>query len=374
MRPRTLQALDAALALMAARVRAVPAQRMSLGEAEGAVLAEAVTSPADRPAATCALADGWAVNAADLSGADPYAPVMLDAAPAMVEIGDPMPEGCDAVLSFEAVTVIGPFAQAVEEVAPGRGVLPAGGDARAGAILGEAGTRIGLGLIAALRSAGVEGVRARRAHVHLITTGGHGLDRLDATGALLAGLIESHGGASVEQVAAKDAEDLTRLLASIVGAAAFVVGGSGEGPSDRSAAAIAQGGELVFHGVGLLPGESSGFGLHAGWPVLLLPGRPEAALAAFMALGRPLLDALSGTARTSYGSRSARLARKVVSAPGMAEVRFVRLRGEIAEPLPGPVLPLGLLGAVDGALFLPPGSEGHSEGAEVAVHLMPPAW
>jgi len=374
MRPRTFIPLDAALALMTARVRPVPARRMALDDAANAVLAEAVASLSDQPTTAIALADGWAVSAAHLSGADPYAPMPLSPTPAFVEIGDPMPEGCDAVLPFEAVTVIGPFAQATADLAPGRGVLPAGGHARAGAILGEAGARIGPGLIAALRSARVEGVQARRARIHVITTGGHGLGRPDTTGALISAMIEGHCGANVEHDAADGPEDLARLLASCAADAVFVVGGTGEGPSDQSAAAFADGGELVFHGVGLVPGETSGFGLHAGRPMLLLPGRPDAAFAAFLVLGRPLLDALGEAKRTIQSVRPARLARKVVSAPGMAEIRFVRLRGAVAEPLAGPALPLGLLGSIDGYLFLPPESEGHPEGAEVAVHLVPAAW
>ncbi len=59
----------------------------------------------------------------------------------------------------------------------------------------------------------------------------------------------------------------------------LVVGGTGLGHQDKSAAALVAAGTLDIHGVALVPGETAGFGRTAtGVPVQLLPGTPSACL------------------------------------------------------------------------------------------------
>lgn len=104
-------------------------------------------------------------------------------------------------------------------------------------------------------------------------------------------------------------------------------------------------------------------------PALLVPGRAEDAFGAWVLLGRPALARLSG-ARPARPLR-ARLARKVASAAGLAELVPVRLpEPGIAEPLAVGGLPLGALPAVDALLVVPPAAEGHEAGAE--IELSPP--
>jgi rhodanese-related sulfurtransferase len=55
----------------------------------------------------------------------------------------------------------------------------------------------------------------------------------------------------------------------------LVIGGTGPGSDDHSAAALAEAGELAIHGVALRPGETAGLGRTvSGVPVVLLPGAP----------------------------------------------------------------------------------------------------
>ena len=48
-------------------------------------------------------------------------------------------------------------------------------------------------------------------------------------------------------------------------------------------------GEVAIHGFGIAPGESAALGTAKGHPVLMLPGRLDAALAAFLVVGDALL-------------------------------------------------------------------------------------
>jgi molybdopterin biosynthesis enzyme len=56
----------------------------------------------------------------------------------------------------------------------------------------------------------------------------------------------------------------------------LVIGGTGPGIDDHSAAALAEAGELAIHSVALRPGETAGLGHTVRVPVVLLPGMPAA--------------------------------------------------------------------------------------------------
>jgi molybdopterin biosynthesis enzyme len=152
--------------------------------------------------------------------------------------------------------------------------------------------------------------------------------------------------------------------------AILVLGGTGEAMKDQSVAMLAKAGSVAFHGVGLLPGETTAFGSVGARSVLLLPARLDAALAAWLAIGRHWLRGLSGQ-RDDDKTAAAQLARKVTSTVGMAEVVAVRCNGTSAEPLASGYLSLAALSRADGWILVPPESEGYPAGAQVAVRPLP---
>ena len=117
-----------------------------------------MTAPS--PAAPVALVDGWAVRAEQVADAGPYAPMLLDPAPAWVDAGAAMPRDADAVLPPDAVT--GAEAQAHAATA-GDGVLAAGADATPDRPLRRAGERLRAVDVAALQAVGISRVRGARA-------------------------------------------------------------------------------------------------------------------------------------------------------------------------------------------------------------------
>jgi molybdopterin molybdotransferase len=119
------------------------------------------------------------------------------------------------------------------------------------------------------------------------------------------------------------------------------------------------------HGVGLIPAETAGFGSIDHRPVLLLPGRMDAALAAWHMMGR-----LTGSTELSC-VRAAKLTRKVSSTPGLAELVPVRCEGSLATPLGSGYLPISALCRANGWILIPPESEGQPEHSEVAVRSWP---
>ncbi|MER2264546.1 molybdopterin-binding protein [Methylobacterium oxalidis] len=359
-----LMPLAEALGLLLAGVAPVAARAVAPHEAIGRVAAADILAEGPNPARRIALRDGWAVRGADIVGASPYAPVPLAAPPAWVEAGDPLPASADTVLPAEGVEAVGPLAEIVADAPTGEGVREAGNDLAAGSRIVAAGTRIRALDVLAL--AGPERVAARVPQVAILLSGPERRASAEARAATLAGLVAGAGGAVSDVAEVAGGED---ALAAALGRSAadltLVVGATGLGREDRAAAALARAGTLAAHGVALRPGESAGFGRVEGRPVLLLPGAPDAMLAAFLALARPLLSALTGEAPEP--PRRALLRRKVSSVIGLSEVVFVAEAADGVEPLGSAELALHRLLLARGAILVPPDREGYAEGTPVEI-------
>src|SRR5262249_1478199 len=149
-----------------------------------------------------------------------------------------------------------------------------------------------------------------------------------------------------------------------------LVGGSGSGPGDRSVRELARRGRVLFHGVGLAPGETAAFGTVANRPVLVVPGRLDAALAVWLVLGSRMVGQLCGC-KENAPVETAVLARKIASTLGLAElVPVVRQGGETIVPLATGYLPAQALARADGFVLVPAELEGFAEGATVTMELL----
>ncbi|HEV3184484.1 MAG TPA: molybdopterin-binding protein [Xanthobacteraceae bacterium] len=365
-----LAPLREVLARIDALVHPVEPRDVELAAAAGRVLAADVLVEAPLPATAVALRDGWAVRAEMVADAGPYAPAPLTPAPVFVEIGAPLPADADAVLPSDAVTLRGGVAEATATVAPGEGVLAAGADAEPGRPLCRAGTRLRAIDLALLRAAGVPRVAVRAPRLRLVTANAF-VDAVDDTVApLIARAIDGEGGAAdIVRVALDGALD--RVLQESEHADAIVViGGTGAGRHDASVRTLARLGQVDIHGVGLTPGESAALGAINGRAVLVLPGRLDAALAAWLVLGRHLLRRLTGRNDPDIGT-PVQLARKIASTVGLAEVVLMR-RGEGGvEPLASGSFPLHVLAEADGWVLVAPDREGFPPGATVDMYALP---
>ena len=150
----------------------------------------------------------------------------------------------------------------------------------------------------------------------------------------------------------------------------MIVGGSGTGRRDRSVHELARRGKVEFHGVGLAPGEAAAFGMIGNRPVLIVPGRLDAALAVWLTLGRCMLLQLTGC-KENEPSMSGILAQKITSTLGLAELVPVARRGEQLKPLAVGYLPLRVLASAEGYVLVPADSEGFPAGATVEMRPLP---
>jgi molybdopterin molybdotransferase len=367
-----------------------------LGEAVGRILTVDAKAAMGVPPRDRAAADGFAIIADETVGAGAYNPLPFRLVPASagvqagqtasVECGDPLPAGANAVVRLEHATPDAPGTVAIiAPVVAGNEVELAGSQAVQGGVLVGAGRQLGPAEVGLLASAGVRRVSVTGKPrircllpVGSVDEGGEGPTRgvlHDSNGPLLAALVARDGAVMVERRRfERDRAALRDALGTPEADIVLVAGGTGLGARDISAAALAEAGELVVHGVALRPGETTGAGRAGGAWVFLLPGTPAACLWAYELMAGRAIRRLAGRgAQLPFATRELRLSRKVVSEIGMTEVCPVQCtKGGDVEPLAA-FAEAGLVAAAqgDGIVIVPEASEGYPQGAQVTVHLYP---
>ena len=311
-----------------------------LASGVGRVLAKDALAPSALPKAAIALRDGFAVQSELTLDAGPYAPIAL-AAP-RINVGEALPASADAIALLDAINFRGEQAEATAPVSPGEGVLAAHGDVAAGTILRRAGHRLRPSDVAILVAAGVKSVSIRTPRIRISSARRPGDAIINSCLLLLTTAIHAAGGIAIPDPFGRPEPD--NALRDETVDAVFIVGGTGSGRTDQSVVTLSRAGKVAFHGIGIAPGDTAAIGAAGDKPVLLIPGRVDAALACWLLLGSRMFGRLAG-AMEEDTPLSARLTRKIASSIGLAEVIPVRLGDGKAEPLASAYLPLAGAGA-----------------------------
>ena len=366
-----LTPLKAVLRHIERSVSPIACSATSVDDLLGATLAADVMVPRACPDAPVALIDGFAVRAEWTAEASPFTPAMLPNA-ADISAGHKLLDGFDAVMPAEAVTWRDGNAETTLEVQPGDGVLMPGTDACEGELLRRTGDRLRAGDLAAMRALGIRGATIRRPRIALALAdaGASGCEMMDATLGWLRHAVAADGGEPVLLPAHphSDEKGATLFMAGFADAV-VIIGGTGAGRHDRAVMDLSKAGAVEFHGIAISPGESAAFGT-ASRPVLLVPGRLDAALAAWLLVGRAMLTTLRGGFDDAPACEAA-LTSKVVSTIGVAELVLVRRASDGAGPLAAKYLPLATIAQADGFIVVPPGCEGFPPGQRIAVRPLP---
>jgi len=361
-----LTPLAEVLAMVDVGVKPITPRTIDLTAAAGRTLAVDVTAPA-RPSSAIALIDGWALSADATLGAGGYSPALLPQPPQRIETGQPMPPDADSVAPFDAVKVSGGRAEALVIINHGDGVLPAGGDSDPTIPLRRAGARLRPTDLAVFAASGIARITVREPRIRVLPLRENAI--INAAARLVATDIERRGGS----VRLDDAgHDLGAALAAESADIIVAIGGTGNGRNDASVHMLAREGHLAVHGIALTPGETAALGFVGPRPVLILPGRLDAALAVWLLVGQHILERLAATThKESEPVEILTLARKVTSTVGLAEVVPVRRNADNAEPLATKYLPISSLARSDGWILVAADSEGYSAGSAVQVRPWP---
>lgn len=359
-----LTSLEAAVATLLDGLVPVAPNFLPLEEALGRVAAGMPPLAQPLPAASTAIMDGWAFRALDLVGASAYSPLPLANAPVWVEAGDAMPEGCDCVVEAGLVDCGGPIAQAMGEAAPGQGMRRAGENMEVGRPIIITGRKLSAADLLVARSAEVREVAVRMPRLRLIDIAAPRGDQVSARFIAEAAKLSGAAVAGIETVA-RDAASIAGMLGEENCDLIVLVGGTGEGHADSTAEALAARGALIARNIALRPGRSTAIGRLGATPVVALPGAPDQAFAAFLALVRPALDRLSGISVRQKTILP--LARKISSTVGLAEIALVKQDEDAWVPLAVGDFSLEAIRLAEGWLAIPGGSEGYAAGTPVAA-------
>jgi molybdopterin molybdotransferase len=356
--PRLIPLAETRAAYLA-KIEPIASTSMATAKAGGLVLAEDMTSPADFPERAIALQRGYAIAARASVGASSYLPAPLAHAPVLVEPGEALPAGTEAVVEVEDIHATQGTAEILAQVAPGRHVRRAGGDIPAGRVIVAAGLRLIGSRIAVLRAAGLTEVPVRVPGVVLMAPQG-----TSASVALLMDLA-AQAGADVH-IAYVPQSRLAGALRSAASADLVLVAGW-NGAAFRSALEAAQAvneaGMPMAQNLAVAPGSATACGFIAGEarpavPVVIIPGQLEETLAAWLMLARPCLDRLAGFSGARPSS-ALPLARKIVSAPGLVDLGFVKREGDMWKPVAAGDISWAAIAGADAWLEIPAESEGY---------------
>jgi molybdopterin molybdotransferase len=335
----------------------------AVSKAVGLTLAASTVIAGGHPEAALALRDGYAVRSEATTDASSYAPALLVPPPPRLDTGDALPAGADAVAALDTVQTRGTELEALAPVAPGEGVLAADTDAVAGLQLRLAGARLRRLDVALLTALDVERVLIREPRVCVVRAGEGRI--IDAAVTLIGSAIDAESAMAVT-----GEHNLEAALADDSVDAVVAIGGTGGGRHDQSVRTLGRLGRVDFHGIGIAPGETTAIGFVGRRPVLLLPGRIDAALAGWLTVGRRMLARLAFRLIEDQPF-AAELARKIVSPLGLAEVVPVRRRLGKVEPVGSGYLSMRMLASAEGWILVPADSEGYPAGARVSVRPWP---
>ncbi len=361
-------------------------------EACGRYTAAPVFAAISSPPYHAAAMDGIAVRSRATVGASSTRPVVLaEPEDAMaIDTGDPMPAGKDAVIPVEDIDSVEGGFEIRQAAAPRQHVRLTGEDMVAGEMIMASGRMIQPSHVGAMLGASVLKVMVRRRpRVAILPTGDElcepGQDPssgkvIESNSRMLAAYVEQWGGVPVRlQPRPDDPVQLKQAISSALKGdcdVLCVLAGSSAGRDDYTPELFSEMGELLFHGLTMMPGKPSAAGIINGKPVIGIPGFPvSAALAADLLLS-PVLAHFLGCAEPMPERITASLSRAVPSRPGLVEwIRVVLGKfedGWVASSLSRGAGAISTLSRAHGKVAIPAGSEGLAAGTSVKVELLVP--
>jgi molybdopterin molybdotransferase len=349
-----------------AKIEPVAMTSMATAKAGGLVLADDVLAPADVPAEALALERGYAIASRTTVGASSYLPNVLPNKPSVLEPGAALPPDTDSVLDADDLREAATGAEIIASVAPGRHVRQAGGDLTAGRVIVPAGARLGGAQVAVLRAAGVTEVSVRVPSIVVMAPKGS-----CASAALVMDFV-NRAGAEVSLAYVPESR-LTGALPSTASADLVLVAGWSTPAFQSAVGALTESGQLVARDLAVSPGGAMACGFmdpHAhSTPVILLPGRIEETLAAWLLLARPALDQLAGFS-APRPTTVLPLARKISSAPGIVDLVLLKRQADRWKPLGVGDISWAALAEADAWLAIAAESEGFAAGEIVEAEFL----
>ena len=402
----TMKAPDEARELWFSRIAELcPAslgeENVPLQQALRRVLSSPVEALRSSPAFHGAAMDGVAVKAETTFTASARRPLRLEVGREAfwINTGHPLPAGTNAVIKVEDLNIEddGRFVVTEKAAFPWQHVRKLGEDMVATEIILAPGIEIGAYELGALAAAGVlRPTVFRRPKVAVIPSGSEivALDKAEEedlrSGRVLpefnslvfTALIEDAGGTAETRPIVPDDPDAIRaaILAAAEDGADLIMmnAGSSAGSHDYTAGVIRSLGELLVHGIAVMPGKPTALGvIRAGErmvPVIGTPGYPVSAIVAVEEFVLPLLAQWQARSLKNKDVMDVVPCNALPSRPGMEERIRVRL-GMVGDTCYAVSLPRGAgtvtsLSRADAVIRVPRDCEGLDAGKPVKAELI----
>jgi molybdenum cofactor synthesis domain-containing protein len=369
----------------------IPVQE-SLGRMTGEPIFAKISSPSYPSAAM----DGVAVSAEDTYGATERSPRRLNLGDEAIWVntGQVMPVGKNAVIMAEKLNQVdGETIEILSATFPWQNVRKVGEDFIATELLFPQNHRIRAFDLGTLIEGGIFKLKVRRRpRVRLIPTGSElvhfttlsrpvDLEKgkiIESNSTVLSTLVREYGAEpAVEDIVEDTRENIKTALLKAAKSDAdlvIIIAGSSAGKKDYTAQVIEEIGEVLVHGVTIMPGKPTILGRVQGKPVIGIPGYPVSAYISFHEFATPFLSSLLGSLIPKDHSVKVIASRDMPSKLGLEE--FIRVNiGRVGDRLVAIPLPRGAgllttLSRAEGIIRTSSLSEGISAGEEIDAKLL----
>ena len=386
-----------AIALEVADLIRLGTETIPVTQSLGRVIAEPLFAKISSPPFHCAAMDGIAVKATATYGATEESPrnLKIGEEAFFVNTGNPIPEGMDAVIMIEDVHLLdSETAEIREGTHPWQHVRSVGEDLIATEMVFPENHKITPYDVGALLTSGYRDVPVKRKpKVLVVPTGsellepeksspsasGASLGIIESNSYVLTGLLMEDGAEPVRHAVVQDDPKQIREALLSYGQKVdliLMIAGSSAGSEDYTRSIIEESGEVLAHGVSMMPGKPTLIGKFNGRPIVGIPGYPVSAIIAYEELVRPILYRSLQLMKPERQKIKVCLTRKIPSKLGTEEFLRVKI-GKIGEKLFATPLPRGSglitsLTRADGIIRIPALSEGLDEDKETMVELLRP--
>lgn len=385
---------------------------VSTEDSLGRITGEAIFAKISSPCYQAAAMDGVVVRARDTYGSSESSPVTLkvDQSFHFINTGNPIPRGFDAVIKIEDINLLnkvseensrdvsGDFADNLKEenikeikifsaAFPGQHIRNIGEDLVANQLIVPINHKIRPVDMGALLAGGISKFLARKKpQITIIPTGDELIKPEDKitpgkiieyNSKVIKGMISEWGGEALIYEIVKDiSSDLKSILQKTVEESDIVVvlAGSSAGSKDFTSEIVRSLGEVLVHGVAIMPGKPTILGIISRTPVIGLPGYPVSTIISAEQFLKPLIFRKLGLLVLKREMVRVNMAQKVVSRLGNEEflrVKLGKIGGKMmAFPLPRGAGVITSLTEADGLIRIPSLKEGLDYREETKTELL----
>lgn len=366
------------------------AEKIAVEESVGRVTSKAIYAKRSAPNFYASAMDGIAVKSVDTSGASERNPINLKKGKeaVLVDTGDPVPIEFDAVIKIENVVEIDKDEFQIEKaVSPWYNVRSIGESVVKGQMIVPSNHKIRDFDLGALIEAGIKKVSVyKKPEVKIIPTGNEliNFDKNPKKGELVefnSRMIKSSlikWGAKAE--AAEIIPDKKKLIQENIENAVknndltIILSGSSAGEEDYTLNILEKLGNVLIHGVNIMPGKPVILAEIDGKPVIGLPGYPLSALINNYIFVRKIIYSLQGLKTPDLSEIEAKVKRKVPSEIGLEEflrVNLTEIDGQIvAVPKRRGSAAMESIVKADGIMRISENKEGLSKNDKAPVILL----